>query len=141
VKLWIVGKNPSNEIRALGDHPQIKVTGAVKDIRPFLQRATVAVVPLVYGAGSQLKVLEAMACETPVVATPQAVLALNVKDRQDILIAQGPKNFSKSVIELLESSDSRHQLSRFGRKYVEENHHWGSIVTKLEGIYNEVTHN
>ena len=140
VKLWIVGKDPPNSIQALGEHTAITVTGTVDDIRPFLQKATVAVVPLLYGAGSQLKVLEAMACCTPVVATNQAVSAFNVQQGQDILVSQEPDSFAKSVINLLDDPDQRHRIGQSGRKYVEEHHHWGSIAAQLEGIYHEVTH-
>ena len=139
-KLLIVGKDPQKEIVDLARNPAIKVTGTVKDIRPYIQRATIALAPLTYGAGIQNKVLEAMACCTPVVATPQAVSALNVQDGQDILVSQDPEKFAKSVIDLLECPDYRYKVGQSGRKYVEENHHWGSIAAQLEGIYHEVTH-
>ena len=64
VNLWIVGKDPPNEIRALQKESRITVTGTVSDIRPFLQKATISVAPLTYGAGIQNKVLESMACAT-----------------------------------------------------------------------------
>jgi glycosyltransferase involved in cell wall biosynthesis len=139
VKLWIVGKHPPKNIQILGDNPAITVTGTVDDIRPFLQEATVAVVPLLYGAGSQLKVFEAMACATPVVATPRAVSALNVQHGQDLLISQEPDSFAESVISLLDNPDHSRKIGQSGRKYVEEHHDWGSIATQLEGIYHEIT--
>ncbi|MDH7487867.1 MAG: glycosyltransferase, partial [Anaerolineae bacterium] len=76
VKLWIVGKDPTPEIKSLNQKNGITVTGTVDDIRPYLQRATLAVTPISYGVGIQNKVLEAMACGTPVVSTPQAVSTL-----------------------------------------------------------------
>ena len=76
VKLWIVGKDPSKELLALQKYQKILVTGRVDDIRPYLRQATLSVSPLLYGAGIQNKILEAMACGTPVVATPLAVSAL-----------------------------------------------------------------
>ena len=139
-KLMIVGKDPPMDIVNLSQHPAITVTGTVKDIRPYIQRATIALAPLTYGAGIQNKVLEAMACGTPVVATPLAVSALNIQDGQEILVSQEPETFAKSVIDLLENPDQRNKVSQAGRKFVEEHHHWGSITTQLEGIYHEVTH-
>jgi len=137
-KLMIVGKDPPIDIMNLSQHPAITVTGTVKDIRPYIQCATIALAPLTYGAGIQNKVLEAMACCTPVVATPLAVSALNIQDGQEILISQEPETFAKSVINLLENPDYRYKVGQAGRKYVEEHHHWGSIAGQLEGIYNEV---
>jgi sugar transferase (PEP-CTERM/EpsH1 system associated) len=140
-KLWIVGKDPPREIEALAQHPSITITGTVKDIRPYLRKATVALAPLTYGAGIQNKVLEAMACGTPVVTSPRVISALNVKNRKDILVAQEPENFASVVVELLDNPDYCEEISQAGRKYVEENHRWDSIGSQLEGIYHEVTHN
>lgn len=139
-KLWIVGKDPPREIEALAQHPAITVTGTVRDIRPYLQKATIALAPLTYGAGIQNKVLEAMACGTPVVTSPRVISSLNVTNRKDLLVAQEPENFARLVVELLDNPDYCKEISRSGREYVEENHRWGSIGTQLEGIYHEVTH-
>ena len=139
-KLMIVGKDPPRNMVNLSKHPAITVTGTVKDIRPYLQRATIALAPLTYGAGIQNKVLEAMACCTPVVATPLAVSALNLHHGQEILVSQEPESYAKSVINLLENPDYRYKVGQAGRKYVEEHHHWGVIAGQLEGIYHEVTH-
>ena len=79
------------------------VTGTVPDMRPHLRRASVAAVPLVYGVGCQNKVLEAMACATPVVATPRAVAALQVQAGRNVLIADGPQAFADAVVGLLEN--------------------------------------
>jgi len=76
VQLMIVGKDPTADIRDLCANPQITVTGTVDDIRPFLWKATAAVVPLVYGAGIQNKILEAMACGTPVITASRALSSL-----------------------------------------------------------------
>ena len=139
--MTIVGKDPPKEIGSLALHPAITVTGTVRDIRPYLQKATIALAPLTYGAGIQNKVLEAMACGTPVVTSPQAVSALNVQDRKDILVAQQPEKFAQLVIELLDNPDYCDEISLSSRRYVEENHRWGSIGTQLEGIYHEIIHN
>lgn len=138
VKLQIVGKDPPANIRVLGEHPLVTVTGTVEDIRPYLQSATMAVVPMVYGAGLQNKVLEAMACGTPVVATPQAVLALQAKPEQDLLLAQTPSDFAEQVIRLIENPDFRQKVGISGRRYVEEHHQWAKIAGLLEGVYHEV---
>src|SRR5581483_774337 len=71
-KLVIAGKDPSPAIRHLSRDPRVIVTGFVEDLRPFFWSATVVAAPLVYGTGIQNKVLEAMACGVPVVASPAA---------------------------------------------------------------------
>lgn len=135
VRLWIVGKDPTQEIQQLANDPRVQVTGLVPDIRPYLQRATMAVSPIRYGAGIQNKVLEAMACGTPVVCTPQAVAALAVEDEREIILASEPHNYAGRVIDLLDNIGKRQKISKAGRFYVETHHHWGKIATQLADIY------
>jgi glycosyltransferase involved in cell wall biosynthesis len=138
VMLWIVGKDPPGKIISMGQDLSIEVTGMVPDIRPYLQRAAVAVAPLTYGAGIQNKVLEAMACATPVVSTGKAIVALDVVPNRDILKADNDSDFTDKVITLFSNQTLRQEVGLAGRRYVENNHHWGSIATRLEGIYNEI---
>jgi glycosyltransferase involved in cell wall biosynthesis len=122
----------------MAEHPAVTVTGTVQDLRPYLQSASIAVAPLLYGAGSQFKVLEAMASGTPVIATPRAVLALEAVPERDLLIAQTPVEFSEKIIKLIENPQLRHQIGSAGRRYVENNHQWSKIAERLEGVYDEV---
>ena len=137
-RLLIVGKDPPASVRGLADHPAVTVTGTVPDFRPYLQRASIAVVPLLYGAGIQNKVLEAMASGTPVVSTPPAVLTLDAEPDRDLLIAQTPEEFSEKIIYLIENPQLRSQIGSAGRRYVENNHQWVKIAERLEGVYDEV---
>ncbi len=136
-KLVIVGKDPTKEIQALGERPEISVTGTVEDIRPYLRKATAALTPVVYGAGIQNKVLEAMACGTPVVSTPQAVSALSVLPGEDLLVEQEPEAFAQAVVGLLNDPEEQRRLSTAGRCYVENHHHWNVIAGQLEDLYRQ----
>jgi sugar transferase (PEP-CTERM/EpsH1 system associated) len=135
VKLWIVGKDPSNEIKNLAQHPAITVTGTVDDIRPYLRAATIAVAPIQYGAGIQNKVLEAMACGAPVISTSQATSALEVQPGQDLLVADQPAEFAETILALLDDREQQRKLSAAGRRYVEQHHNWDHIAARLEEIY------
>jgi sugar transferase (PEP-CTERM/EpsH1 system associated) len=135
VKLWIVGKDPSNQIKNLAQDPAITVTGTVDDIRPYLRSATIAVAPIQYGAGIQNKVLEAMACGTPVVSTPQAISALEAQPGQDLLVADQPAEFAATILALLDDREQQRKLSAAGRRYVEQHHNWDHIAAQLEEIY------
>ena len=152
-RLWIVGKDPSREIQKLGipwreDQPsstpkngnresRVQVTGTVDDIRPFLRRATLAVAPIRYGVGIQNKVLEGLACGTPVVATPQAVTALQVRSGQELMIAESQQELADSVLSLLKNPQHCSRLGRSGRLFVEQQHAWSSIVKGLTEIYRD----
>jgi sugar transferase (PEP-CTERM/EpsH1 system associated) len=135
VKLWIVGKDPPHDIQAFNHHPNVTVTGTVADIRPYLQQATIAVAPITYGAGIQNKVLEAMACATPVVTTPQTISALTAVPDRDLLVATDAETFSQSVMYLLDNSTKAKAIGAAGRTYIEEHHNWAGITAQLEDIY------
>jgi glycosyltransferase involved in cell wall biosynthesis len=108
----------------------ITVTGTVNDIRPFLQKATIAVAPLTYGAGIQNKVLESLACATPLISTPQAVSALKVQTGREVLVANEPGEFAGLVLYLLDNPEYQQRLGEAGR--------WSTITRQLEGVYDEV---
>jgi sugar transferase (PEP-CTERM/EpsH1 system associated) len=137
VKIFIVGKDPPRRIQSLSQNPNIVVTGTVGDLRPYLQKATIAMAPIVYGAGIQNKVLEAMACATPVIASPQATSALSVTTGQELMIATDSVCFADSILALLDDPERRERLGRGGRDYVEKNHQWFSIAGQLEQIYDQ----
>lgn len=131
VRLVIVGKDPTAEVRALSADSRIAVTGTVDDIRPHLWRAAVAVVPLVYGAGIQNKILEAMACATPVITTSNALSSLRAIPGRDILVADGADEFSRSLLSLLEEDERRSALGEAGFAYVGKNHSWRTIAKEM----------
>src|SRR5690606_27432782 len=68
----IVGRAPTDEVRALEKLPGVTVTGEVADVRPWLAAADAAVAPLLLARGVQNKLLEAMAMARPVVASAAA---------------------------------------------------------------------
>lgn len=152
VQLWIVGKDPSPAVRGLDSRHaaerRVQVTGTVADLRPYLQRAMVAVAPILYGAGIQNKVLEAMACGAPVVASPQAASALFMPGaartgddevgegvRSGLIVADDAASFAAAIVRLLENPQQRHALGRSGRAYVERHFSWNRAAASLEEIY------
>lgn len=134
-RLQIVGKNPPREVLAMGENPSISIISDVPDIPPYIQKAAIALAPILYGVGIQNKVLEAMACATPLVASPQAVSALQIEAGRDVYVAQEPEDFAQAVLSLLAEPSERTRLGQAGRAYVEGHHHWASIVQQLEELY------
>ncbi len=137
VHLQIVGKDPHPKIQALGNDPRIEVTGTVPHVRPYLQKAAIAAAPLAYGAGIQNKVLEAMACATPVICTSQAVSALAVEPGRHLLVADTPEAFAQAIVDLLKDEKRRALIGQAGHAYVERYHRWDSITAMLENIYQQ----
>jgi len=138
VRLIVVGKDPSAEVRAFGDDPRIEITGTVEDIRPYIWRASCAVVPLVYGAGIQNKILEAMACGTAVVTTAKTLSSLQVTPGKELLIAMDTEDFSRNILKLLENEELSRKIGVAGAEYVKKHHNWSTIVNQLVSCYTSV---
>jgi len=136
-RLVIVGADPPPEVRRLERDPRITVTGYVKDVRPYLSRATVAVGPVLYGAGVQTKVLEFMAAGLPVIASPQACSGLEATTGEHLLTAGDPPEWADAIGGLLASPRLRRRLGAAGREYVVRHHSWRETVSRLEEAYEE----
>lgn len=138
-RVQIVGQDPPPAIvsRARAQPDRVAVTGWVQDLRPFLGRATVAAAPIVYGAGIQNKVLEAMAMGAPVVTTPNGTSALDVESGREALVADEADGLALAILRLLDDAPLREKVSRGGRLYVEQNHNWDQVARQLEDIYLE----
>lgn len=136
-RVIIVGKDPPTKITAWRSDRRVEVTGTVSDICPYLSRATLAACPIAYGVGIQNKVLEAMACGTPVIASSQAVSALQAEPGEHLLVADNADDFAREILNLLEDDIRRERLGLAGRRYVEQHHDWGLIAANLEEIYME----
>jgi sugar transferase (PEP-CTERM/EpsH1 system associated) len=133
--LCVVGRNPSGALRDLaGSHQGIEVTGIVEDIRPFVHRAAVYVVPLRIGGGTRLKIFEAMAMGKAVVSTTIGAEGLPVHPGQDIVIADDPDEFADTVVRLLGDRARCEELGRAARGLVERTYSWNAVVQPFETV-------
>jgi sugar transferase (PEP-CTERM/EpsH1 system associated) len=131
VNITVAGRLPSPRLLALARaDKQIRVTGSVEDIRPYMGKASVYVVPLRIGGGTRLKIFEAMAMGKAIVSTTIGAEGLPVTDGKEILIANSPKNFARAVVSLLGQLDKRRQLGVSARRLVEDRYSW-SLVSNL----------
>lgn len=111
VKVRIVGHAPPPEIQGLAHLSGVEVTGSVTDVRPSYEEATVFIVPLRLGGGTRLKIVEAMAMGLPVVSTTVGAEGLSVHPGEDVLIADDPASFVKSVLRLLADAELRQRIA------------------------------
>jgi len=137
-QFWAVGRRPSAKLRALGSE-RVHVTGTVDDIRPFLDRGAVCVVPLRSGSGTRLKIFEAMAMGKPLVSTTLGAEGLPVTHDKDILLADSPAEFARAIVELLRDPARRRRLGGAARELVERNHSWAAVGAHFDDIISSVT--
>lgn len=136
IHFYIVGKSPTAEVRRLAENDAaVTVTGYVTDVRPYIAHSKVYVVPIRMGAGTKLKVLEAMAMGIPVVSTSLGIEGIAVTPGQDVLVADDPADFAAKVIMLMNDERLRAQMAARGRALMEQKYDWQHIVPKLEKAY------
>ncbi len=121
-EFYIVGSRPTSEIQALGKVPGVTVTGAVRDIRPYIAHAMAAVAPMRIARGVQNKVLEAMAMAKPVLATPEAGEGISARAGIDLLIESEPELFLKQALCLLAGQGA--DMGAAARRCVLQNYGW-----------------
>jgi len=131
---WIVGRNPSTIVQELGAYDGVHVTGTVDDIRPYLSRAAVYVVPLRSGSGTRLKIFEAMAAGKAVVSTTIGAEGLPVEDGENIILADQAGAFAAAVVTLLQHQETARRLEQNARHLVESRYSWEAVSAVVEHV-------
>jgi sugar transferase (PEP-CTERM/EpsH1 system associated) len=134
-KFYIVGSRPGPQVLALGDLPGIRVTGSVPDVRPYVRHATLSVAPLRIARGIQNKVLEAMAMEKTVVASPQAMEGISATPGQELFVACDEAEYTTQIVSLIENSEADIlRIGRAARARVLSAYGWDSSLTRLDAL-------
>lgn len=133
--LTIVGRSPSRPVLDLAErHDAVEVTGSVPDVRPYMERASVFVVPLRIGGGTRLKVYEAMGMEIPIVSTTIGAEGLPVRDGHDLLLADDPDAFAATVVRLMRKPASGRELARTAAERVRAEFAWREVAARFAAI-------
>lgn len=128
LSVTIVGRNPSALLRQVASECRVLVTGTVADIRPWVERATVFIVPLRIGGGTRLKIFEALAMGKAVVSTTIGAEGLPLQEGKHILRSDNPLCFAARVVELLQDKPRRERMGAAGRLLMEEKFSWHQVA-------------
>ena len=112
-------------------------TGYVEDVRPWVARAWALAVPLRFGGGTRVKILEAMALGTPVVSTRKGAEGLDLPHPEALLVADTPDGFVGEVLALLEDPERRARQSRLVREAVRA-YDWRSLGDRYLQLVEDV---
>jgi glycosyltransferase involved in cell wall biosynthesis len=136
IRAVIIGRNPpaslSDKIRARGLN--VTLTGFVDDIRPYVARGHVYVIPLFVGSGTRIKAFEAMAMGRPVVSTSLGIEGLDVTDGEHFLRADDAASFTRSILSLLDEGALRDRVAWAARRLMEERFSWSKVAAQFEAI-------
>ena len=119
----LVGMNPHAIAHTLAGLEQVEITGAVADAMAEIERSKIAVVPLLSGSGTRVKILEAWAAGTPVVSTRIGAEGLPGRDGEHFLLADSPADFAAAIRQLLQDEALAATLSAAGRVLYEKTFH------------------
>jgi glycosyltransferase involved in cell wall biosynthesis len=134
-QLIITGDNAG---LALPPCPNITLAGYVDEIASLIASSTVSLAPLWSGGGTRLKILEAMALGTPVVATSKGAEGLDGLSGEHLFVADDPRQFAEHVIHLLRNVELQEEISSNARRLVREKYDWATAMPKLLGLLEQV---
>jgi glycosyltransferase involved in cell wall biosynthesis len=138
VALVIVGQQPHERLDVLRKNPAITLTGWVEAVQPYLRAAAVYVAPLRMGSGTRLKLLEAMASECAIVATPAAAAGMTQAAKNGMVIADDEHAFAQAVIDLLLNPSQRATLGKTALEQVCALYDWSVLIPRLIQAYKDI---
>src|SRR5690606_23635749 len=116
----------------------ISLLGFVSDVRPLYVEANLAIVPTLVSAGTNLKVLEAMAMERAVVSTSSGCAGLGLVHTESVWVADGAAAFAEGVKALLEDEGLRLRIARAARIHAEQCFDWAALGRLQEAMFGEL---
>lgn len=131
-RLLVVGRgDPGDEVRLLLQGEGITYYGAVEDVKVYYNKAALAVVPLLSGSGTRLKVLEAMGNRVAMVSTAVGAEGIGYTDGKDILIADEPAGFAAGTLRLLNDPARAGEIADRAFDLVRSSYEWDIIGNKM----------
>jgi len=134
---YVVGGNPTADVKELAKVPGVVVTGRVPDVRPYIARADAVVAPMRIARGVQNKVLEGMAMARPVITTSQGLEGIDAEPGRDLVLADGEDAFAEAVLAVLKGEDralSAEALGANARRRLTEHYSWDASLAVLDEL-------
>ena len=137
IKFIIAGQRPVPKVLALANE-QVTVTGFIKDLSEVYNAASVVVAPLRFGAGTQNKVLEAMAMGVPVVCSNIGFKGLGIESGEGAFMETDAALFADRIVQLLGDKNLREQTGQKGATVIRERFSWDKIARQLEAYFEQI---
>jgi glycosyltransferase involved in cell wall biosynthesis len=117
------------------DRPGVELEGFVADVRAAYARATIVIAPLIVSAGTNIKILEAMAMGKAIVTTPAGVRGLHVTGGEDLIVTESPEEMADAIRVLLQDPGRRRTLEFNARQTARREYDWDAIALRQRDIY------
>jgi glycosyltransferase involved in cell wall biosynthesis len=133
--LCLVGRRPPEWLRRAADAPGVELHADLPDVRPQLARCGLMVVPLRVGGGSRLKILEALAMNTPVVSTRVGAEGLELEPGRHMTVVEDVDDLVGAVIAAVRCPNTMEEQARAGREAVLRRYGWDRLAEQLERVW------
>jgi glycosyltransferase involved in cell wall biosynthesis len=137
LRLFLIGRNPPKEARTAPHAGRIEAPGFVDDVRRYLARSHVFIVPIRVGGGTRLKIVDAMAAGKAVVSSAIGYEGLRVVDGEHLVRADSPEEYQDKIERLLKDRSLRKDLGKRARSLVEKEYAWQVVGEKIRKVYSE----
>lgn len=137
VRLFVVGKNAKEKLSFVKDG-NVQIYNFVPDLRDVYEKSDIFVFPIQFGGGTNFKLLEAMAYGLPIVGFGDKIKNIHGIGSNDYIAVETYKEMKDSIINLLDDKVRRSELSKRGRKIIEEYYSWERIGKNLSDIWQKM---
>jgi glycosyltransferase involved in cell wall biosynthesis len=135
-RLLLVGRNPPEALRRRAAATAgVELHASVPDVRPFLARASMLVVPLRIGGGSRLKILEALSSGTPVVSTRVGAEGLHLEADRHLSVVEDVSDLTSAIVQTIRNPAAARQQALAGRRQVLRRYEWDALADRLERLW------
>jgi GT2 family glycosyltransferase/glycosyltransferase involved in cell wall biosynthesis len=118
--------------------PGVEVEGFVSDVRPAYRRATLVIAPLIASAGTNIKIMEAMAMGKAIVSTEAGIHGLELKRGEDLIVADSADEIVHWITQLLDHPEERIALEYNARRTAEHVYNWDAIAEQQRRLYDSL---
>jgi len=140
-QIAIVGRHPTPAVLQLDGIPEVKVVGEVEETGSWFARAEAMIVPLHFGGGTRIKILEAFSFGCPVVSTTFGARGLGVADREELLLADSAEDFAAACLETISRPELRDELTRRAAERVARDYDSTALERYMRAVLDQCSDN
>lgn len=135
LRFRVVGPDPTERLRRAGRRTGVEVVGWAPDLRRYYEEATLCLAPVLVGAGTRIKLLEAAAHGVPIVSTRLGAEGLGLQNGQHLWLADAPDRFAAAVHDALSRPSERRRRARAAQARVERRFDRAALVARLSTAF------
>ncbi|NOU17875.1 MAG: glycosyltransferase family 4 protein [Bacteroidales bacterium] len=139
VSFHIAGRNTSKSIvERLKKEKSVIFHGEVESATEYLSRYSLLAVPILSGSGMRVKIVEGMMLGNVIVTTSIGLEGISATNREQVIIADEPKDFAEAIIELIRIPALKNSIAKKARIFATDNFDTSALAEKLEAFYKKL---